>query len=186
MKDIIRDCLIKAIIDEMTSQSKYEAYAEKAQEEKYYQMASILKTIANNEKEHAERFQELLGDKYGEIKATFNYPISKYTSMNLDYSINLEEGAIEEYQEFEKIAKNYGESEIATAFKEIREVEEFHLKTFKKLRKNILENRVFSRDKVQAWHCRNCGYIHYGLSAPKICPACRESYHYYEILAINY
>jgi len=36
------------------------------------------------------------------------------------------------------------------------------------------------------WHCTNCGYIHEGPEAPKVCPACKHAQAYYELLAENY
>jgi rubrerythrin len=54
------------------------------------------------------------------------------------------------------------------------------------LRKNVLEDRVFAKDKVVKWHCRNCGYIHEGTTAPEKCPACAHPKAYFEVLAVNF
>ncbi|MCI5708601.1 rubredoxin-like domain-containing protein, partial [Veillonella caviae] len=31
---------------------------------------------------------------------------------------------------------------------------------------------VFHNDQPVAWICANCGYIHIGEEAPKLCPVC--------------
>ena len=71
-------------------------------------------------------------------------------------------------------------------FKEIAEVEEEHEKRYRKLLKNIKEARVFKKDKVAKWKCRNCGYVHEGKEAPEECPACAHPQSYYELLCENY
>jgi len=51
---------------------------------------------------------------------------------------------------------------------------------------NVRAGKVFKRDQVVKWHCRNCGYVHEGKEAPKKCPACLHPQSHYEILAENY
>ncbi len=90
------------------------------------------------------------------------------------------------YAEFEKTAREEGFEDIATSFKEIGEVEEFHEKRYRKLAKNVASGEVFKKNKTVKWHCTNCGYIHEGPEAPDVCPACKHSQAYYELLAENY
>jgi rubrerythrin len=75
---------------------------------------------------------------------------------------------------------------IAAIFQEISEVEEEHEKRYLKLLANVREGKVFEKDEVVRWRCRNCGYVHEGKSAPKACPACLHPQSYYELLAENY
>ena len=79
-----------------------------------------------------------------------------------------------------------GFKKIAESFKQIAEVEEKHEDRYRKLLDNIKKGKVFKRDKVVKWKCRNCGYVHEGTSAPKICPACRHPQAFYELMAENY
>ena len=90
------------------------------------------------------------------------------------------------YPEFEKTAEKEGFSEIAKSFKEIAEVEEQHEKRYRELLENIKNKKVFKKEKVVKWKCRNCGYVHEGKEAPKLCPACKHPQAYYEILGENY
>lgn len=181
-------CLLKAILDETLSVDRYRTYAQKAEEEEYYQIAAYFEQIANNEREHAERFRKLLNNKTAIVNnIATDYQVSDKTEENLLISIRYELDAIEEYKDFELIASAKGYREIATAFKEIREVEEHHVKIFNTFKDNIQNNLVYRRKTIVAWHCRNCGYVHFGTEPPKpTCPACKETYRYYEILATNY
>ena len=59
-------------------------------------------------------------------------------------------------------------------------------KRYLALLRNLQENRVFRREEVVKWRCRNCGYVHEGKEAPEICPACAHPQSYYELMAENY
>ena len=51
----------------------------------------------------------------------------------------------------------------------------------------VLDNgKVFKRDGKIVWKCRNCGYLHEGKGAPKMCPACLHPQSYFEIMEMNY
>ena len=90
------------------------------------------------------------------------------------------------YPEFEKTARQEGFNDVAESFKEIGEVEEKHEKRYRKLLENVKNGRVFKKDKVVRWKCRNCGYVHEGKEAPKKCPACEHPQSFYELLCENY
>ncbi|MEK6827271.1 MAG: rubredoxin-like domain-containing protein, partial [Nanoarchaeota archaeon] len=63
---------------------------------------------------------------------------------------------------------------------------EKHEKRYRKLLKNIIEGKVFKKDRVVRWKCRNCGYIHKGKEAPKNCPACKHPQAFYEVFEETY
>jgi rubrerythrin len=90
------------------------------------------------------------------------------------------------YPEFERIAKEEGFDDVAEVFHEIAEVEEYHEERFLALKANIEQGKVFKRDEVVEWKCRNCGYIHKGTEPPKNCPACGYPQNYYELRAKNW
>lgn len=46
--------------------------------------------------------------------------------------------------------------------------------------------KVFKKDGVVVWKCRNCGHIHVGIEAPDLCPTCNHPKAYFEIKAENY
>ena len=84
------------------------------------------------------------------------------------------------------MARQEGFEEVAVQFKEIAEVEEQHEKRYRKLLKNVRGGKVFKRDALVKWKCRNCGYVHEGKEAPEECPACAHPQAYYELLCENY
>jgi len=90
------------------------------------------------------------------------------------------------YPDFAKTAKTEGFDEAAKVFTEISEVEEHHEKRYLKLKENIESGQVFKKDGEVFWKCRNCGYVHKGTEAPKVCPACAHPQAFYELLAENY
>jgi len=182
--------LLKAFAGESQARNRYNYFASVAKKEGYEQISAIFTETADNEKEHAKIFFEYLKKSEGlPVEITANYPAGKIgtTKENLLASAN---GEKEEwgklYPGFEKKAEEEGFKEIAISFKEIAEVEEQHEKRYRKLLKNIEEKRVFKKDKVVKWKCRNCGYVHEGKEAPKDCPACKHPGSYYEILSENY
>jgi rubrerythrin len=142
---------------------------------------------AENEKEHAKRFFKLL--EGGEVEITAAYPAGVIG----DTAANLEAAAAGEnlewtklYKEAQQVAAKEGFPEIAKQFKEIAEVEALHEKRYRKLLANIKQGKVFKKDIVVKWKCRNCGYIHEGKEAPQECPACLHPQAFYELLAENY
>ncbi|MEM4187909.1 MAG: rubrerythrin family protein, partial [Candidatus Hadarchaeum sp.] len=155
--------------------------------EGYEQISAIFLETADNEKEHAKVFFKYL--EGGEVTIEVAYPAGKIgtTKENLLAAAEgerMEWGTL--YPEFEKVAREEGFDEIADSFKEIAEVEEQHEKRYRKLLENLENNTVFRKDRVVKWKCRNCGYVHEGMEAPKVCPACKHPQAYYELLSENY
>ncbi len=181
--------LLKAFAGESQARNRYTYFASVARKEGYEQISAIFQETADNEKEHAKIFFEYLEkvDKLLEISA--EYPAGKIgtTKENLLAAADgekLEWGVI--YPEFEKIAKEEGFDKIADSFKQIAEVEERHEKRYRKLLDNIKHGKVFKRDAVVKWKCRNCGYVHEGKEAPKVCPACKHPQAFYELFVETY
>jgi len=181
--------LLKSFAGESQARNRYTYFASVAKKEGYEQISEIFTETAENEKEHAKVFFKYLNEVNEPLEITACYPAGKIgtTKENLLAAAN---GEKEEWQvlynEFEKIARKEGFKEIADSFKEIAEVEEKHEARYRKLLKNIEENKVFKKDKVVRWKCRNCGYIHEGKEAPKQCPACKHPQSYYEVFEETY
>jgi rubrerythrin len=178
---------LKAFAGESQARNRYTFFASVARKEGYEQIANIFTETAGNEKEHAEIFFKHLNG--GEVEITAAYP----AGIIGDTAVNLVAAADGEktewsvlYAEFEKVAKKEGFADIATSFKEIAEVEEFHEKRYRKLAKNIAGGEVFKKKTSVKCHCTNCGYVHKGPEAPDECPACKHVKAYHELLAENY
>ena len=179
--------LLKAFAGESQARNRYTYFAGQARKDGFIQIANILEETAGNEKEHAKVFFEYL--EGGDVEIVAAYP----AGMIKNTRSNLEAAAAGEKMEWTKLYKNFsliatkeGFADVATSFKQIAEVEQFHEARYRKLIKNILAKEVFSRKKKVKWHCTNCGYVHEGTCAPKKCPACRHPQSYYELLAENY
>jgi len=179
--------LLTAFAGESQARNRYTFFASVARKEGYEQIANIFTETAGNEKEHAEVFFKYLAGGDVEITAAYPAGIIGDTKTNLEAAADgekLEWSKI--YADFERIAREEGLAEIATSFKEIAEVEQFHEGRYRKLAKNIADGEVFKKKATVKWHCTNCGYIHEGTEAPEECPACKHARSYYELLAENY
>jgi len=179
--------LLTAFAGESQARNRYTFFAGVARKEGYEQIANIFTETAANEKEHAEVFFKYLEGGDAEITAAYPAGIIGNTRTNLEAAADGEKMEWTEiYADFEKTAREEGFDEIATSFKRIAEVEEFHEARYRKLAQNIDEGEVFKKQSTVKWHCTNCGYIYEGVEAPDVCPACRHARAYYELLGENY
>jgi len=179
--------LLASFAGESQARNRYTYFASAAKKAGFEQIAAIFLETADNEKEHAKRFFKFL--EGGEVEVAAFYPAGVIG----DTAANLEASAEGEHLEWsnlyktaEETAREEGFEEIAVQFKEIAEVEEQHEIRYRKLLKNLRENKVFKKDTVVKWKCRNCGYVHEGKTAPKECPACIHPQSFYELLCENY
>ena len=90
------------------------------------------------------------------------------------------------YVQFEKDAREEGFDQIANLFKMVGEIEKHHEERFLALLKNLESGAVFEKDQVVVWKCRNCGHLHVGKTAPKVCPVCKHPQSYFEVQAQNW
>jgi rubrerythrin len=179
--------LLAAFAGESQARNRYTYFASVARKEGFEQISGIFQETADNEKEHAKVFFKYL--EGGNVIIEAMYPAGKIgtTAENLLAAAEgekLEWGTL--YPDFENVAREEGFDEIANSFREIAEVEEQHEKRYRKILENVENKTVFKRDKVVKWKCRNCGYVHEGNEAPKVCPACKHPQSYYELLCENY
>jgi rubrerythrin len=179
--------LLKAFAGESQARNRYTYFASVAKKEGYMQISAFFLETAENEKEHAKIFFKYL--EGGDLEITASYPAGMIgtTKDNLDHAAvgeHLEWTTL--YVDFGKIAKEEGFDDVARSFNNVAEVEKFHEARYRKLSANISDGTVFKDDATTKWHCRNCGYVHEGIEAPKECPACAHPQSYFELLAENY
>jgi rubrerythrin len=179
--------LLKAFAGESQARSRYTFFASVAKREGYEQIAGVFAETAEQEKEHAERFFKFLEGGKVEITAAYPAGIIGTTAQNL---LTAAAGEQEEwdilYKKFEEIATAEGFPAVATAFKMIAKVEVQHEIRYRKLLANMLDGTVFKKPEEIEWQCRNCGYVHTGVSAPQTCPACLHAQAYFEPMKHNY
>jgi len=179
--------LLASFAGESQARNRYTYFASAARKEGFEQIANIFAETAENEKEHAKVFFQYLEGGDAEITASYPAGMIKDTLTNLKAAAEGEKMEWSKiYADFAQIAREEGFTEIATSYKEIAEVEEFHERRYRKLAANVAAGEVFNKKATVKWHCTNCGYIHEGTEAPKVCPACKHPQSYYELLAENY
>ena len=179
--------LLKAFAGESQARMRYGYFASVAKKEGYEQIAALFEETADNERAHAKVFFKYLEGGDTEISAM--YPAGRIgtTAENL---LHAAEGEKEEwgvlYPEFAQVADEEGFPKVATSFREIGEVEEWHERRYRKLLENVKNDEVFNRAATVRWKCRNCGYVHEGNEAPEICPACVHPQAHYELFVEAY
>ena len=168
--------LMTAFAGESQARNKYTYFASKAKKDGYEQIAAIFEETANQEKEHAKMwFKELNG---GEISGTLDNLKAAADGENYEWT--------DMYDEFAKVAEEEGFKDIAAKFRMVGEIEKHHEERYRKLLENVKDGLVFSKDGDTVWICRNCGHIHIGKKAPKVCPVCAHPQSYFEVKADNY
>jgi len=179
--------LLAAFAGESQARMRYTFFASVARKEGYEQIAAIFQETANNEKEHAELFFKHL--KGGAVEITASYPAGeiKTTLENLKAAAEgekLEWGTI--YPKFAEVAEKEGFEDIAQTFRGVSKVEKYHERRFRKLIANLEQGKVFKKDTVIKWKCRNCGFVYEGKEAPEKCPVCSHPRAYFEVWCENY
>ena len=182
--------LMKSFAGESQAAMRYSYYAKQAKKENLIQISNIFEETSKNEAEHAKRFYKFLNaDLMNEnVEITSSFPIHlDDTKTNLLAAAKGENEEHESmYPEFAKVAREEGYAEIAEVFTEVAEVEEAHEKRFLKLHENLETGYLFKKDEVVLWKCNNCGYIHEGVEAPLVCPACAHPQGYFEVFVETY
>lgn len=176
--------LLKAIAGESMARNKYTYFAEIAMKEGLVWVAKVFEETADNEKAHAKEELEKI---HGKAEMTNTYDIHSLSD-TLTNLRNAAEGEKFEwgtmYPNFEQVARDEGEAEIADFFKEVGEVEEKHEERYNILADLLEGGKMFESDKKIEWKCLNCGYIHKGPSAPEKCPVCKKLQGWYMPLGV--
>ena len=168
--------VMEAFAGESQARNKYTYWASKAKKEGYEQIAAIFLETADNEKEHAKMwFKELQG---GEILST--------KENLLQAAMGEHEEWTDMYKRMAEEAKEEGFDRIARLFEGVAKIEKEHEERYRKLLAALDEGKVFVKDDIVVWKCRNCGHIHVGKFAPKVCPVCSHAQAYFEVKAENY
>jgi len=146
-----------AFAGESQANRRYLAFANKAEQEGFMQVAKLLKAAAEAETVHAMNHLRITG----EIKSTLD---------NLDTAVSGETFEFNEmYPEYIKTAKQEGNKQAAWSFDVANQVEQIHAKLYKKAI-DALKNKK-PLDKVDYYVCSVCGNTVEG-SPPDKCPIC--------------
>ena len=179
--------LLAAFAGESQARSRYTYFGGQARKDGFVQIADIFIETAEQEKEHAKRFFKFL--EGGEIEICAAFPAG-VVGVTLD---NLKAAAAGErhehtsmYPGFARVADEEGLKDVAAAFRAVSVAEKQHEKRYLDLAANIEAGRVFRRSGPVTWRCRNCGYLHVGVAAPELCPACLHPQAHFELLGENW
>lgn len=169
--------LMTAFAGESQATVKYTYYASQAKKDGFEQISAIFNETSHNEHEHAKMWFKLLHG--GTIPTTSENLKDAASGENYEWT--------EMYAEFAKVAKEEGFDHIAELFEGVGAVEKTHENRYLKLLSNVDDNMVFkTTDGETVWICRNCGHLHTGAEAPKLCPVCEHPQAYFERRVINY
>ncbi len=168
--------LMAAFAGESQARNKYSYYASKAKKDGFVQIANIFEETAHNEMEHAKIWFKLLHG--GSVADTLTNLLDAADGENYEWT--------DMYATFAKEAKEEGFDHIAFLFEQVGNIEKEHEERYRKLYENIKNNTVFEKSDEEEWHCSNCGHIHKGKTAPKVCPVCAHPQSYFEVRNTNY
>ena len=178
-----KENLMRAFAGESQARNRYTIAAEKAEKSGMYTVADIFLYTADQERAHAERFYELLKEMSGQtIQIDGTYPVDQQETL----AELLRAAEHNEKEEYEDVYKNFGDTakeegflEVASAFYQIAQIEHIHEIRFARLAEMLENNTYYASEEVSTWMCTNCGYIHGGKQAPKVCPVCRHEQGYF-------
>lgn len=158
-----------AFAGESQARNKYTYFASVAKKEGYEKIAAIFLETADNEKEHAKlHFKHLsgIGTTADNLRAAAAGETDEFTDM---------------YPRMAREAKEEGFTEIAFLFESIGRIEKHHQERYQKLLEELEAGTLFSKSEPVSWKCMNCGHIHEGKEALKICPVCKHPQAYFEM-----
>jgi rubrerythrin len=179
--------LLAAFAGESQARNRYTFFASIAKKEGYEQISAIFQETADNEKEHAELFFKHLKGGMAEITAAYPAGIIASTAENLKAAADGEKFEWTMlYPNFGEVAEQEGFAAIAYTFNAVAKVEAYHERRYLKLLENLKQGKVFKKDTVVKWKCRNCGFVVEGAEAPAVCPVCGHPRSYYEVWCENY
>ncbi|MDH7598529.1 MAG: rubrerythrin family protein [Sedimentisphaerales bacterium] len=179
--------ILTAFAGESQARNRYDMFARQASKEGFEQIAEIFAQTAEHERQHAKQLFSLLEGGEVQITAAFPAGVVGSTLENLKAAAAGEhyENSIM-YPEFAKVADKEGLEKVAALFRLIMISEIRHENRYLALARNIEDGKVFTKDRPVRWVCRKCGYVHEGISAPKVCPLCQHPQAYFELDQANY
>lgn len=182
-KSVTKENLMRAFAGESQARNRYTFAASQAKKNGLYVISAIFAFTASQEKEHAEIFYKHLKEMSGEtIFIDGGYPVD----ISEDVSELLSRARHNEYEEHDPVYKAFGEkaqeegfTQIAASFLQIAQIEKIHGDRFGKYAQLMKEGKLFVSDVEEEWLCLNCGYVHKGKEAPKVCPVCQHEQGYF-------
>jgi rubrerythrin len=149
--------LKEAFAGESQANRKYLAFAEKADKERFPQVAKLFRAAAAAETVHAHSHLRVMGGTKSTIdnlKAAISGELYEFTKM---------------YPEFIRAAQKEGKKDAEKSFNYANEVEKIHHNLYETALKSIEKGKDL--EKKDIYLCPVCGYTHEG-QPPEKCPVC--------------
>ncbi len=146
--------LAAAFAGESQANRRYLAFAKKADEEGYAQVAKLFRTAAASETVHALNHLKVMqgvADTAANLRAAIDGEVFEHENM---------------YPGFIKAAQVEGNQQAVTTFSSANAAEKVHSSLYKKALDNIGDN-----EETDYYVCQVCGYTFEG-EAPDVCPIC--------------
>ncbi len=178
--------LARSFAGECQAGMRYQMIAKLAMQEKLKTLSDAVKTIAKNETLHATQFFNKIIEKTGSrdnIEFDAGYPFHAGTLVEgLKFAATDETNEAEEiYPSFAETAKKEGFEDVAALYKMVGDVERQHKIIFQYLCDAVKNGTLYKAESPMLWICSECGYMHVGNEAWKVCPLCKAGQGYVDL-----
>jgi len=164
------DNLQTAYNGESNARARYLAFAEKANQEGYGEVASLFRAAAKAEQTHAANHAEVIKKMGGTPQANIETPVAKSTKENLEAAIKGESYERDTmYPEFLKEARAEGNKDALQTFNYAKTAEAEHAKLYTEALNNL--PRLKGSTAKDYFVCTVCGYTTAKVDFSK-CPSC--------------
>jgi rubrerythrin len=161
--------LMKAYDGESNAYSRYVAFAKKADEEGYGQVASLFRAVARAEQIHVNNHAAVIQKMGGKAKVQLEMPAVKSTKENLEAALKGESYERDTmYPEFIRLAKEAGEKDAVRTLNFALQAETEHAKLLQEALANLDQ---WKDGKKDFFVCPVCGNTVATITFEK-CPVC--------------
>ncbi len=189
--------LMKAFAGECQARTRYDLAAQTAASQQMGFISRMLRFTAEQEKEHAQIFYDLLVQNgAGTVQISgADYPVMASD----DIAAFLRSSQKSEYHEHDEVypafaetARREGREDIAQIFMKTACIEKSHGDRFGCFAELLENSAMFRGNEDTEWICLNCGHIFTGSDVPEKCPVCSHAqgffvpYKYYCFIAEKY
>ena len=178
--------LARSFAGECQAGMRYQMIAKLAMQEKLKTLADAIRTIAKNETVHATQFFNKMIQKSGSrdnVEFDAGYPFHAGTLVEgLKFAAMDEKNETEDiYPSFALTAQKEGVEDVAALYKMIADVEAHHQKVFRYLHDAVKNGTLYKSEHPMLWICSECGFMHVGEEAWKVCPLCKAEQGYVDL-----
>lgn len=174
--------LARSFAGESQARNRYQFLEYAARKEKKCALADIIKTLGENEFNHARMFYTYIqkaspNATIDSIEVHGTYPFKEKWNFVENFNLAMEDEraeASEIYPAFAETAKKEGFEEIANLFLMVASVEDCHAKMLAEIHDQLKNDTMYRKPTVQKWKCKECGYEYETKEAYDTCPLCQN------------